>query len=111
MTSPIGNTVITILSNLNLLSYRSYIGGHQAHFSDFAFIVFAIIFPLAYAGVTGFLINREVNVLKKIGIHPFIRALIILYVVLISFIVFLWVISLLLFEVERFAYAFFVPQV
>jgi len=35
LTSPIGNTIVTILGNANLLGYRSYIGGHSGAFSFF----------------------------------------------------------------------------
>jgi len=111
LTSPLGYTFIAMLSNLNLIDYRSYIGGHQAHFQPKVWIVFPLFIPIVYSAIVGFLINRRMNLYEKIRIRLPLRIFTISIAVLVNFYIFFELVCLLLWEIERFAYAFFVPQI
>lgn len=96
-----GMIVIRILAFLNLMGYRSYIGGHTAHSSNL-FVLLIWFLGLVYSSVNGYLVTLKINLHKK---------LIFMFVFLISFILYFFITSIFLIELERFAYSFFVPQV
>ena len=103
LTSFLGTVLVRILAWSNLMDYHSHIGGHHAHLHAFVWWI-NLLTSLMYAGAISHLANKK---MKRKGKLSFAFILIFL----ISFSVYVITTSSFLFELERFAYPFFVPQV
>jgi len=85
-----------------LLNYQPDIGGHHAHLHSAVWWV-NILFALIYAGVVDYLVSKKMKLQKIISVIS-------ITIFFISFAIYSITTFLFLFELERFAYTFFVPQ-
>ena len=101
--SSAGDIVVHALAWLNMMEYKSHIGGHHAHL-HWLVLLANLFVALIYAVVTSCVINKRRDCKKKIPafcILVFLASLTVYLVTTFNFFI----------ELERFAYSFFVPQV
>lgn len=101
--SSVGIIPVRVLAWFNLLDFHSHIGGRTAHLHTFAWLL-NLLFGLMYAITSSYFVTSKMK-LKK-GIFS-----VYILVFLISFMLYSMITFNFLFELERFAYPFFVPQV
>ena len=100
--SSVGSIFVRALAWSNLLNYQPDIGGHHAHLHSIVWWV-NVPFALIYAGVVDYLVSKKMKLQKIISVLS-------ITIFFISFAIYSITTFLFLFELERFAYVLFVPQ-
>ncbi|MCL2564731.1 MAG: hypothetical protein FWE24_02825 [Defluviitaleaceae bacterium] len=102
--SSAGDILVGVLARLNLMDYRPHIGGHGAHIHGLVFVanlLIAVIYSEAIAYTACKKMKLHLKRVNLLNIVVFVTSFAIHIVITYSF----------LFELERFGYIFFVPQV
>ena len=101
--SSVGDIFVRVLAWLNLMDYQSHIGGHHAHLHGLIWWA-NLLLALIYAGTAAYLVRKRMKLQRKILTFS-------IFVFLTSFAIYSITTFHFFFELERFAYSFFVPQV
>jgi len=103
LVASVADVIVHVFARLNLMDYQAHIGGHHAQLHWFVWFV-NVLFAFAYAVAVSYLVSKKMKMQRKSFASK-------IFISLISFVLYSAITFSFLFELERFAYRFFVPQV